>query len=135
MKPMFQELFYNQQKFPKGWSPLSDHSNIPISTQVIRIHLRLFWLLGITWQTGPTFQEHFYDQKKFPKCWSPLSNHSKIPFTTQVIRIHLCLLWLLGITCQMGPTFQEHFYDQKKVCRLFNLSRQNMKKMVTIYSS
>ena len=48
-------FFCNQQKIPKGWSPLSDHAKIPISTKVIRIHLSLFWLLGITWETGPTF--------------------------------------------------------------------------------
>ena len=89
MKPMFQELFYNQQKFPKGWSPLSDHSNIPISTQVIRIHLRLFWLHGITWQTGPTFQELFYDQKSFLKVGPP----------SQIILRYLSLLRVPGFTC------------------------------------
>ena len=107
--PTFQELFYGQKKFPKAWSPLSDHSKILISTQGTWIHLCLFWLLGITWQTGPTFQELFYDPKKFPKGWSPLSGHSKIPISTQGTRIHLCLFWLLGITWQIGPTFQKLF--------------------------
>ena len=39
--PTFQELFYGQKKFPKGWFLLSERSKTPISTQVIRIGLAL----------------------------------------------------------------------------------------------
>ena len=39
--PTFQELFYGQKKFPKGWFLLSERSKTPISTQVTRIGLAL----------------------------------------------------------------------------------------------